>query len=210
MKNTLLSRFLCFALIVGVTLFWDLFTKKTVFDDLGYPAGDALRHNPGQHEIFARPGQREGESRPYLTGWVKFRLNTSFNRGALWGIGQGYSWLFALLSGTAIVGILYWLFARKGAASLWLTVSLSLIMAGTLGNLFDRLGLHGCLDPYNLERSPIRAVREFLRFTFGSYEWPVFNFADVYLVTGAVMLVLQSLFGLRSHPPGPAESPDGT
>ena len=36
------------------------------------------------------------------------------------------------------------------------------------------------------------AVRDFLLFHFNGWDWPVFNFADVFLVTGATMLALQS------------------
>jgi len=104
-------------------------------------------------------------------------------------MGQGLSWLFALLSLVAIAGILYWLFVQHAAKSYWLTVSLSFVLAGTLGNLWDRLGMHGFTDEVG---HTYYAVRDFLLFTFGSYHWPVFNFADVLLVTGAIMLVLHS------------------
>ena len=107
---------------------------------------------------------------------------------ALWGIGQGYTWIFAILSAVAVVGVLYWLFALGAANSWWLTLSLALIMAGTLGNLYDRLGLHGCIVNGTIKY----AVRDFLLFTFGDWNYPVFNFADVFLVTGALMLVVQS------------------
>jgi signal peptidase II len=66
-------------------------------------------------------------------------------------------------------------------------------MAGTLGNLYDRLGWHGCVDP--LTNESIFAVRDFLLFRLGTYNWPVFNIADVLLVLGASCLVAQSLFG---------------
>ena len=127
---------------------------------------------------------------------MKFRLLTSFNRGALWGLGQQYTWLFAALSLAAVVGIPVWLFGFSAARSLWLTIALALILGGTLGNLYDRIGLHGCRDSLG---HPIDAVRDFLLFTFGSFHWPVFNFADVFLVTGASMLVAHSLLPARSH-----------
>jgi signal peptidase II len=191
MKQVPGSRYVVFVLITGAALYWDLFSKDVVFDDLGYPGGVAAPvAKPGRHTIFDRPRFFEGESVPYLTGWMTFRLLTSFNHGALWGVGQGYSWAFASLSVLAVVGILYWLFVRRAAASLWLTVALAFVLAGTLGNLYDRAGLHGYA--HSETGKPIYAVRDFLLFTFGEFSWPVFNFADTYLVTGAIMLVLQS------------------
>lgn len=182
------SRYVVFALLAGGGLFWDLLTKDAVFADLGYPGGHPQAAVPGQHTQFEYPPHREGESVPFLEGWVTARFFTSFNHGALWGIGQNWTWLFALLSILAACGVIYWLFVHKAAVSLWLTIALSLIMAGTLGNLWDRAGMHGC----EMYGEPVFAVRDFLLFTFGTYHWPVFNFADVFLVTGAAMLVIQS------------------
>jgi signal peptidase II len=68
-------------------------------------------------------------------------------------------------------------------------------MAGTMGNLYDRLGLHGYVDRNG---TTILAVRDFLLFTFGDFHWPVFNFADSFLVTGAIMLVLHSLMSTEA------------
>jgi signal peptidase II len=55
--------------------------------------------------------------------------------------------------------------------------ALGLILAGTVGNLYDRLVFHG--------------VRDFLYFY--KIEWPVFNVADCCLVVGAGLLLLQAL-----------------
>ncbi|MEX2287071.1 MAG: signal peptidase II [Planctomycetaceae bacterium] len=195
------SRTLVFCLIAGTGLFWDLFSKTVVFDDLGYTENGRVVEF-GRHKIFDRPPGIEGSSVPYIRGWTTFRLFTSFNHGALWGVGQGYSWAFAALSVVAVAGIIYWLFVRKAARSLWLTVALAFILAGTLGNLYDRAGLHGCVD---LTGARLYAVRDFLLFTFGGFPWPVFNFADVYLVTGATMLVLQS-FRADAHSTTPLQS----
>ena len=67
------------------------------------------------------------------------------------------------------------------------------LLAGTLGNLFDRLGLHGLKD---LRGETVYAVRDFLDFWFfnDGFHWATFNFADMYLVVGACMLVLQSFW----------------
>ena len=99
--------------------------------------------------------------------------------------------MFAALSVGAFAGILYWLFVRGGATSLWLTTALALVSGGTLGNLYDRLGLHG-ITPIG-EANAVKAVRDFFHFQFGSFDWAIFNVADICLVTGAIMLMLQSL-----------------
>ena len=90
----------------------------------------------------------------------------------------------------AVGGVLIWLFKYKAAHSLWLTIALAMILAGTLGNLYDRCGLHGCVRD---DGSLVYGVRDFLLFTFGTFHWPIFNFADCFLVVGAAMLGLQSL-----------------
>ena len=173
-----------FAVIVVCGTSWDLYSKSAVFTRYGGPEGeiDPVRSLAG--------------------GWATFQLQTSFNAGALFGLGQGLTWLFALLSVVAVAGVVYWLVRLEGRRSRWLTVALALIMAGTLGNLYDRLGLHGEQFPPAHERADERryAVRDFLLFTFGRpetpmhqrYHYPIFNFADAFLVTGAVMLVLRS------------------
>jgi signal peptidase II len=165
-------RFVVFLGVSSVGAFFDLYSKHLVFSRLGYP---------------------NGQSQAFLDSWLMFRFHTSFNRGALWGIGQDFTGIFAALSLLAALMIVYWLFVRGAARSWALTLSLALIMAGTLGNLYVRLGWHGCVDP--LTNESIFAVRDFLLFRLGTYNWPVFNIADVLLVLGASCLVAQSLFG---------------
>ncbi len=143
-----------------------------------------------KNAVFERLGPIDGTTGWLLDGWLKFRLYTTFNHGALWGVGQGMTWLFAALSVAAVVGVFYWLFWGGAARSLWLTIALALITAGTLGNLWDRAGMHGFDGPDGL---PIFAVRDFLHFRFGTFDWAIFNLADMFLVTGAIMLGLQSL-----------------
>ncbi len=147
--------------------------------------------------IFAAYGVRNGGDW-LLDSWVKFRFFTSLNEGALWGMGQGFAWVFALLSVGAFLGIVYWLFVKKAAESMWLTVSLAFVSGGTLGNLYDRLGLHGIPVPGRSE--PIKAVRDFFHFQFGTFDWAIFNVADICLVTGAIMLMVQSVLAPVEQP----------
>ena len=193
MSSVPVNRYFTFGIIVLLGIFSDIYSKNIIFEDLGYPAGARVPTVVGPYETFDAGDQpRNGESKSYLTGWLSFRLYTSFNRGALWGMGQDKTWVFALLSCVAAIGILFWAFKMGAVESLWMTICLALIFSGTLGNLYDRLAMHGYPDGPNGE--PIKAVRDFLLFTFGTYNWPVFNFADVFLVTGAIMLGIHSFF----------------
>jgi len=163
------NRVPIFVGLTAASLVLDLWSKSAVFESLGVR----------QHTDW------------FIDGWVRFRFCTSMNEGALWGMGQGFAWVFALLSVVAFLGILFWLFVRKAASSLWLTVALAFVSGGTLGNLYDRLGMHGIQRPGVSE--PMKAVRDFFHFQFGSFDWAIFNVADICLVTGAIMLMIQSL-----------------
>lgn len=163
------NRYVWFFSLAVSGLAIDLVSKEQVFGQLGFPGGQ--------------------RAQPIFDQWgIMFTLVTSVNEGALWGIGQGYTWVFALLSIVAIIAVCVWLFVYKAANSLWLTIALGLIMAGTLGNLYDRAGMHGILR----DGAPLFGVRDFLLFTFGGWPWPVFNFADCFLVAGAIMLGVQA------------------
>lgn len=178
------SRVVCYALLAISTLAVDLISKEVAFRHFGGP--------------FRAGGW-------ILDGWLKFEFHTSLNQGALWGMGQGGAPYFAVLSIVAFLGINYWLFVRGAAQSLWLTVSMGLISGGTIGNLYDRLAWHGeCLPGQSV---PVRAVRDFLHFQLGPLDWAIFNFADVFLVVGSCMLVLQSLFFPGQESARPAASP---
>lgn len=86
--------------------------------------------------------------------------------------------VFAVVSLLAVLAITYWS-TRSSTASDWcLCASLGLILAGTLGNLYDRLVFDG--------------VRDFLYFHW--FEFPVFNIADSCLVCGAFLLLVQAFW----------------
>jgi lipoprotein signal peptidase len=84
--------------------------------------------------------------------------------------------LFATISIVAALAILYWGTRRVTGRDGILSIALGLILAGTLGNLYDRVVFGG--------------VRDFLYFYW--IEWPVFNVADCCLVCGAFLLLVQA------------------
>ncbi len=120
-------------------------------------------------------------------------LQTSYNPGALWGFMRNVphsSLIFAGLSIVAAAGICVWLFWLGAAADRRLTAALALIMAGALGNCYDRLALGH--------------VRDFVHFHVDAvgFDCAIFNFADNMLVVGAVALLL---LALKPDPAGAAQ-----
>ena len=101
------------------------------------------------------------------------------NNGALFGFGSGYNGLFAFISFFAAIAIVVWSSYRTTASDRWLCIALGLILAGTLGNFYDRLVFNG--------------VRDFLHWHLW-FDWPVFNIADCCLVGGAGLLLVQAFF----------------
>lgn len=176
------SRYITFFALAALGCIADLWTKHAVFAWRGLPPrwrGEV----PQAREIHW-----------FIDGFAG--IETALNQGALFGMGQGKVWLFALLSFVAIGGIIYWLFAAKAARDAFLTVALGIIMGGILGNLYDRLGLWGGTGP---DGQTIYAVRDWILLSYGGLEfpmlgkdWPNFNIADSLLVCGAGMLIWHS------------------
>ena len=154
-----------------VVLFWVIALLGAGFD-LGSKA-----------YVFRRLGE-PGDNPPYTVIPNILELQTNYNRGALWGFMRSVphsSLIFAMLSIVAAIGIVVWLFRLRAATDRGLTIALALIMAGALGNCYDRLVLGQVRDFVHLH---VDAV---------NFDCAIFNFADNFLVIGAVALVLLAL-----------------
>jgi len=95
-------------------------------------------------------------------------LTLIHNRGAAFGILRNQLFLFIITTISAIVLIYFGI--RNNRHNKYQVVCLSLILAGALGNLIDRLRFGYVID--------------FLNF----YIWPVFNIADSAITIGAILL----------------------
>lgn len=113
----------------------------------------------------------------------------SHNPGIAFGLLADASskWLTALLVGgsVAVIGMLAWLLVTDRAGGRSGQAGLALILGGAAGNLIDRL-LRG-------------GVTDFFEVQLRGYHWPAFNFADSAITVGAVLVVVELLFGGR-HP----------
>lgn len=115
------------------------------------------------------------------------------NHGALFGFLRDHKTLanggFAVISLLAAVAIAYWSLLKATARDAWLCAALGLILAGTLGNFYDRITFNG--------------VRDFLHWDY-LFDWPVFNVADCCLVCGAGLLLAHAFFTAEQAADEPA------
>tara|TARA_A100001388_G_C28532009_1_gene386050 strand:- start:405 stop:629 length:225 start_codon:yes stop_codon:yes gene_type:complete len=56
----------------------------------------------------------------------------------------------------------------------------SLILGGAVGNFYDRVDLH--------------AVPDFIDLHYKNFHWFTFNFADIFITLGVLLLILTSIF----------------
>ncbi|WP_155965717.1 signal peptidase II [Streptococcus ruminantium] len=95
------------------------------------------------------------------------------NYGAAYSILQNQQWFFTIVTIIVMIGLV-WYFIKQINGSFWILFSLSLIMAGGLGNFIDRVRLGYVVDMFHLD---------FINF-------PVFNVADICLTVGVGILFI--------------------
>jgi len=111
---------------------------------------------------------------------IKDALHLTYveNTGAAFGMLKNYRWIFLSMSAITIIAIIaYLIYSRKKRHDL-LTLSLSLILAGGIGNMIDRL-FYGY-------------VVDFIDFRLVNFA--VFNLADTEVSIGAFFLIIYILF----------------
>jgi lipoprotein signal peptidase len=95
-------------------------------------------------------------------------LNLSLNSGALFGIGKGMSLLFILASLLA-VGFVGYMFASSQRRQWVVHLALGLVLAGALGNLYDRVFVKVDVVPGMEPRTVITQIQPNGRIQVGDY-----------------------------------------
>ncbi len=170
-------------LVVGAGLAADLASKSLAWHLLGPPPEAGGRNDP--HAV--------------LPGFL--HLVTSANRGIVFGfnpaegLGLGEAWarvLTAVLTAATAL-LIFYIFATSLRRQWGVHVLCGLVLAGALGNLFDRI-----VFGYVRDFLEVTAEVDLFGRTFG---WPyVFNLADVFLVVGVVGVAVTCLFTGRDRP----------
>jgi signal peptidase II len=109
-------------------------------------------------------------------------ITLRYNRGAAWSMLDSASgwqrWLFSGLAVVVGIGLLFWLRRLNGRTQKLLSLSLSLILAGALGNLIDRLWSGQVVD--------------FILAHWHDAQFPAFNVADSAITVGAALMLLEA------------------
>lgn len=123
-----------------------------------------------------------GQSQEIIDNFFYFTY--AHNTGVAWGMLAGHLWLFiivALIS--AVLMIIF--FKRTRKEEILTRFGLVLTFAGMIGNLADRIVLG--------------YVRDFIDVIIFNYNFPIFNIADVAVVIGVALIIIEIVFEEHIH-----------
>ena len=105
-----------------------------------------------------------------------FQLYPIKNKGAAFSSFENMNYLLISISVIILIYLIFTVLKRNGG--LIKAFSYGFLIGGLIGNLFDRL-IYGY-------------VRDFLSFSFGNFNFAIFNVADIFIVVGAILLFIFS------------------
>ncbi len=105
-----------------------------------------------------------------------FSISYVENSGAAFSILERDSYLLIFISLGVLLYLVNYINKEEKHLNLLYSTSLGMILGGIVGNLVDRILYH--------------EVTDFLAFKIFNYNFPVFNFADVLIVVGVIILIV--------------------
>jgi signal peptidase II len=172
-----------FVITAAVGLGLDLWTKSLAVAKL---SPDAL--NPFDQPKYVA-----------IPGWLQFEYIS--NRGAVFGIAPGHRMIFLLVSALAI-GFLTYLFTGSSKRPVY-QIILGLLLAGVLGNLYDRIAFGHVRDMIHVLpgwKWP-HSIHDKLTFLPNEVFPYIFNVADSLLCVGVVLMLIYSFFNAPDEKP---------
>ncbi|MBN1809737.1 MAG: signal peptidase II [Planctomycetes bacterium] len=135
--------------------------------------------------ILGEPDITVGHGRAVIPGF--FYLTTRYNKGVSWGwFSKSPAMILVFVNLLILGGVIYvFFFTRKLPVNRWMLAVGMLLMAGAVGNMYDRLFHAG--------------VRDFLDFVIPvmRYDYPVFNLADIFIVGGVLTALVEPYLSRR-------------
>ena len=132
------------------------------------------------------------ESAPLLPGVVELRYIQ--NTGGGWSILSEHTWLLSVFTAVIVIALTALMLLRIVRHSVGLTAC-TMLVAGGVGNLIDRVLLGYVVDMFHFE-------------FWQSY--PVFNIADIFVVAGMILGSFYYLFLYDKYDAPKKETADGT
>lgn len=117
-----------------------------------------------------------------------FLITSHRNRGAAFGILQDQRWFFIVATTIIVIALIWYMQAVGKKAKPILLIGLASVLGGALGNFIDRARFGEVVD--------------FFKFNFGSYTFPIFNVADSAIVVGVILIILDTLIGIKEEGKG--------
>lgn len=120
-----------------------------------------------------------GVDYPVLGDVLSWRL--VYNDSAAFSLGFGYTWILAVISSVAMLATIW--YARRITSVSW-SIMTGIFLAGVVGNLIDRL-----------TREPGFGNGHVVDFIKIPFNFPVFNLADIFIVSMAILTVIRVFRG---------------
>ena len=123
----------------------------------------------------------------------RVRITPFFDLDLAWNVGISFGWfqndsffaqaILTAVKAAAVIALAVWM---AWSRTMLATISLGLIIGGAIGNAIDRLAYGAVVD----------FARFHIEIAGKSYDWYVFNLADVAIVAGVAALLYDSLLGV--------------
>jgi signal peptidase II len=115
----------------------------------------------------------------YVTNWfnIVFTWNPGTSFSLFRNLGEFAPWIITCVT-ALIIGLLCWYMARRADKNEKLP--LAFIIGGALGNLIDRIRFDAVID--------------FIDWHIGDMHWPAFNIADMFIVIGVGLYIINLIF----------------